>query len=278
MEKKNYDDRRRKQVESVISSRHMTRIFFLVLDGIDYTKVIAKKFGTSPKSMTINIRKMRDAGIIKRKTKLGVIQHYEPDWLGFAEILRKHWRPSSITLDSWTEGKFELKSTRYLSNKISQIDGQLERIRSKNPGSLQDLIKNFDRGLADNLLSIFFREWRQSELEGNESLGKAIGYSEAQIEKVRIAPLGGMELYTLGDILKLFDEGLWEVLRKKPLKRLEKLSRLDKSDGGVLWQSLVALNRYYESEPPPDPEPWDGMVLSAFNKKANEVMRKKQKK
>jgi hypothetical protein len=77
----------------------IARVFFLILDGVDYTKSIAEAYYSSgsnkkmnkklpnSKVIAIYLSTLKEAGLIKKKEKDGRIQRYEIDWLGLFDLI-----------------------------------------------------------------------------------------------------------------------------------------------------------------------------------------------
>lgn len=87
--------KREKHVEESLSKNSLCKIFCLIVKGINYNDKIARYYYENkegkfhnPKVTAIYLRKLRDAGIIKRNKMDGRKQLYEIDWIGLFDILR----------------------------------------------------------------------------------------------------------------------------------------------------------------------------------------------
>ncbi len=87
-----------KHIREATEKPSVARVFFLILDKIDYTKAIAEAYYCSgnnkkmkslpnPKVIAIYLSTLKQARLIKKKEKEGKIQRYEIDWNGFFDLI-----------------------------------------------------------------------------------------------------------------------------------------------------------------------------------------------
>jgi len=95
----NLIQKRSKYIQRIYNKPSITRIFFLILDGKDYGQELSKRYydsknrnvrmkaNSNPKVISIYLRKLLDAGLIKKGKKEGHIQRYEIDWNGVFDVI-----------------------------------------------------------------------------------------------------------------------------------------------------------------------------------------------
>lgn len=92
--------KRANYIRAAIEKPAIARVFFLILDGKNYTKEIAQAYYSSgknkkmkssqagnPKVIAIYLSTLKEAGLIKKKEKEGKIQRYEIDWNGLFDVI-----------------------------------------------------------------------------------------------------------------------------------------------------------------------------------------------
>lgn len=265
-------ENRRNLVESIINSKHMTRIFFLILDGIDYTEKIAEVCKTTPKSMTINLRKLREARIIKRKEREGRIQRYEPDWEGILDILFYHYTPTSVGV---------LKNVRsYLSSILSGYNRYISIGRKVTDKNMDITDKIFRQQLVDIFLKDFFIFRKDYEKETitlthaehtSEKKGKEqtlIGLDTSKSE-VLAKYFDGLSV-TLKEVLKEFSNGLKMLLeeRESEIKKLYEFYKKKKDPKLLILSFLLRVIEEWKYEK----EAWieeapEKFVINSFHEK-----------
>src|SRR3989344_5766448 len=103
-----------KYIKEATVKPSIARVFFLILDGIDYTKAIAESYYSSgtnkkmkslpnPKVIAIYLSTLKKAGLIKKKEKEGKIQKYEVDWNGLFDLV-SFWNLGEFSEAYWNMG------------------------------------------------------------------------------------------------------------------------------------------------------------------------------
>ncbi len=254
-------EKRRSLVERVINSDHLCRIFFLILDGTNYTEKIAEACGTTPKSMTINIRKLREAKIIKRKEREGVIQRYEPDWAGIWEILKYHYTTKKHTEIYGHTFKGPIKSYH---SRFSRVESYTATFKK------EDLVADtFDKVMIENFLKPYFEKrviW-EKEVE-REPIFETKGDKKVYTGQKKYSPNFVKMNERLKIILDEFERGIFFTLPKfceKKIQKLLKNRRREIAKGNfevLIYEFLQFLEKIDEEASYGDPE---YLILDIFD-------------
>lgn len=250
--------KREKYVEEALSKNSLCKIFCLIVKGINYNDKIARVYYENkegkfhnPKVTAIYLRKLRDAGIIKRGEMDGRKQLYEIDWLGLFDVLRfrnisvfvafPYKAPSTSKFSKALYDFAELKDkkiiwlpryNKILSSKLDKSDNgsQFKKpVKKISEKGIEEFLKKFCfkifKPYVEEYVELKFKEIRIviDELEEYEEI-KILSNDEEEIGVDNID-------FTIDNILDSFDNELMVVF---PRNFKEELKLHEHDERGIL--------------------------------------------
>lgn len=196
-----------KQVDAAIHGPIQARALFLILDGVDTNVGIAKALDQQQKVTSMHLRRLREAGIIKRVEREGREQPYQVDWDGILKILKYH---KHKVLAGKTKSVFVRFGVSNLYEPYCRPNEKLENLQ-----------KAFDKILVDAFLKEFF-------YKAKEELKKPYYSWDFSEEKRKILEKKPNNFnlvdFDIEYLLKVFDRGLMDYSPTVFMEELKKLN------------------------------------------------------
>jgi len=241
-----------KSVEKAINSTVLCRILFLLIDGKNYNKELAKAYyetsnkPPNPKVLAIYLRTLRDAKLIKRTIKTGKKQIYEVNWKGILDILKFR----NITIKN--KKKFSLSYSLYEHYISSNNDIKIER---KNKPVVSDGVYGLYRGkytkeeieiISNDLAERFLKPYIEYYVEIEKETGGKLRFepTKGEWELLILDKSKHFEHidFNLLSLLEKFDKTLFEII---PLMNPSKIKKSLKLKNLADVPALFTLMCYY---------------------------------